>query len=60
MKCPACGNEMEKGLVQAGSRILWSKKKHDFLLPKEGEATIGYSPLGDVCLEAFICKICKK
>lgn len=61
MKCPICGNEMEKGLVQAGQRVLWSKKRHYFsLLPKEGEVTIGYNPLGNVCFESYICKSCKR
>ena len=61
MKCPICGNEMEKGYLQAGQRMSWVKKKHKVsLLPKEGEISLGNNVLGGLVFEAYICKDCKK
>lgn len=61
MKCPVCGNEMEKGFVQALNRMAWVKKKHAVsLLPKEGEVLLGNKAFTDVVIDAYICKACRK
>ena len=54
MKCPVCGNEMEKGYIQTGERMSWVRQKHKVsLFPKDGEVS-------GLAFEAFICKSCKK
>lgn len=61
MKCPVCGNEMEKGYLQSGQRMSWVKKKHKVsLLPQAGEVSLGNNILGGLAFEAHICKACKK
>ena len=42
MKCPVCGNEMEKGYIQTGERMSWVRQKHKVsLFPKDGEVMLG-------------------
>ena len=42
MRCPTCGNEMEPGYIQCGSKMAWVKSLHKVsLLPKEGEVLLG-------------------
>ena len=61
MKCPYCNNEMEKGFIQTGNRIAWTKQQHKFsLLPKEGEVMLGNNMYKGVNFPAYICKKYKK
>lgn len=42
MKCPVCGNEMEKGYIQTGERMSWVKQKNKVSsYPKDGEVMLG-------------------
>ena len=57
MKCPVCGNEMEKGNIQTGERMCWVKQKHKVsLVPKDGEVMLGNNVFSGLAFEAFICK----
>lgn len=62
MKCQICGDEMEKGYLEAYRALLWAKKKHNLSLsPTDGEiAFYKLNPFSYMNLEAFICKQCKK
>ena len=61
MLCPFCGSEMEKGLLQSGTMMVWVKKKHILsLYPKEGEVLLDKNYLGGCVVPAWICKGCKK
>ena len=61
MNCPVCGKMMEEGLVQAGPRAIWVKKKHLVsLLPKKGEVELGRNLMGYCAIPALICKDCKR
>ncbi len=61
MLCPFCEKEMEKGLLQSGSIMVWVKKKHMLsLYPKEGEVLLDKKYLGGCTVPAWICKSCKK
>lgn len=61
MRCPFCGDSMEKGLIQGGNLLVWVKKKHYFsLLPKEGEVILDRDYLTGSAIPAWICKKCKK
>ena len=61
MNCPFCGQEMEQGFVQSGTRILWTKKIHKIsLLPKDGDVLLLKSVLRPSAIPACICKVCKK
>jgi len=52
---------MEKGFIQAGQRMAWVKKKHKIsLLPKKGELILGNNVLLGLCIDAYICKTCRK
>ena len=61
MNCPVCGKIMEEGLVQAGTRAVWVRKKHLVsLLPKKGEVELGRNIMGYCVIPAYICKDCKR
>lgn len=61
MRCPTCGNEMEPGYIQCGSKMAWVKSLHKVsLLPKEGEVLLGNNVFLGLSFEAYICKVCKK
>lgn len=61
MKCPFCGKEMEKGLLQGSGRLLWCRELHDFtMIPRKGEVMVGMSLASNYWLPAWICKDCKK
>ena len=61
MKCPTCGNEMEKGFVQAFRRMAWVKQQHKVsLFPKNGEVLLGNNAFSDIIIDSYICKSCKK
>ena len=60
MNCPKCGKLMEDGLVQAGARAVWVRKKHLVsLLPKKGEVDLGRNLMGYCAIPSSICKTCK-
>ena len=65
MKCPYCGNEMEKGYVQCRDGLTWTPKKQwiaalsglgagAVLIGKNSGLTV------NTVAEALICKACKK
>ena len=61
MRCPFCGNDMEKGLLQSGNMIVWVKKKHYLsLLPRDGEVVLDRNYLTGASVPSWICKECKK
>lgn len=61
MNCPFCNNTMEKGLLQSGQIMLWTKKRHYvFLNAKDGEVELARDFLGGCHLPAWICKACEK
>ncbi len=61
MLCPYCQKEMEKGLLQGGSILVWVKKKHHISLnPREGEVVLDRNYLSGPAVPAWICKACKK
>ncbi len=61
MKCPFCVTEMEKGLLQGGNILAWTKKRHYLsLLTKDGEVELARDYLIGPALPAWICKKCKK
>lgn len=61
MHCPICGNEMEPGYIQCGSKMAWVKSLHKVsLLPKDGEVLLGNNVFSGLSFEAHICKTCKK
>ena len=61
MRCPFCGEDMEKGLLQSGNLIVWVKKKHYLsLLPRDGEVILDRNYLTGATVPSWICKKCKK
>ena len=63
MKCPYCGNEMEKGLIESPEPMNFMKEVRAINRPKEknGEFTLAKPKMGkhahvDVCL----CRACRK
>lgn len=62
MKCPYCGNKLERGNVVSNGRVMmFSLRKHPILFkPKEGEVLLGESMFNNVVVEADICRWCKK
>lgn len=61
MRCPFCGNPMEKGFIQSGNLMVWVKKKHHIsLLPREGEVVLDRNYWSGATIPAHICKQCKK
>ena len=61
LRCPLCGDEIEKGYIQTGERMAWVKQKHKVsLLPKEGEVLLGNNVFTALIFDAFICRKCKK
>ena len=61
MLCPFCGKEMEKGLLQSGSIMVWVRKKHMLSLhPKEGEVLLDKNYVTSCTVPFWICKACKK
>jgi hypothetical protein len=61
MKCPYCGEEMHKGLVQSGRDIFWSpKKKKIFFIPISPDDILIAGGLNGATKESHFCKDCKK
>lgn len=63
MKCPYCGNEMEKGLLQSYRWIYFGKEKHKTLaVPKDGEdriVAVDRWPASCAWTESFYCENCE-
>lgn len=63
MKCPYCGEEMERGVIQSPQEISWKDKKHVFGRAKLHEGSIVLSELslikGSASI-AFLCRKCEK
>ena len=52
---------MEKGFIQTGRSMVWVKRRHKlFLVPDEGEVSLGFDPLFGLLFDAYICRDCKK
>lgn len=64
MKCPYCGQEMEKGYITTDARsIAWRKEKYESALVAKGSNGIQLSRkmVGACNLDnAYCCKSCKK
>ncbi|WP_053957480.1 PF20097 family protein [Inediibacterium massiliense] len=61
MKCPYCNTEMKEGILQSNRYLLWAKTKHKLSYhPKDEEILLDEKMIGDVTVEAYICKDCKK
>lgn len=62
MLCPYCGEEMDKGVVQSGRKIFWTRnKKKMFWVPNssKGDITIA-GEMNGWTKEANLCKECRK
>ena len=62
MKCPYCGEEMERGYLQSGVIILWTNKPHKMILkPKDKmEFIIKQNSLGGASIKGNCCKKCRR
>ncbi len=61
IRCPFCVNEMERGFLQGGNLLVWTKKRHYLsLLTRDGEVELTHNYLVGPALTAWICKDCKK
>ncbi len=62
MKSPDCLSEMERGFIQSGRCILWTKEKQRLTMkPESREAFIlAENMLGGAVVSAFHCKSCRK
>ncbi len=61
-KCPYCGNEMERGILQTGgNNIIYDIKKHKiWAYPSKQGFQLVYHPPGQACIEnVWHCKHCK-
>lgn len=64
MKCPCCGEEMVKGVVQSARKIFFTTKEHKFWfapdIALEDEILLSsHNWTGPTCI-AYICAECKK
>ena len=60
MQCPTCHQEMERGFVQSGNVMSWTKRIHKVsLLPRDGEVLLWQNWLKPSAIPASICKDCK-
>lgn len=47
MKCPYCGVEMEKGVIQSARQIFWSYHKNNLIFsPNEDKDDVVIAPFG--------------
>lgn len=47
MKCPYCGVEMEKGVIQSARQIFWSYHKNNLIFsPNEDKGDVVIAPFG--------------
>ena len=63
MKCPYCGNEMERGVIQSPHEISWTDKKHFFGRAGFHKGSVVLSQLSFLtgsAVRAYCCKSCKK
>ena len=65
MKCPYCGKEMEKGLLQSPQEIAWlnGERKHFFGKAEfhDGSVVLSeFSFLKGSVVTAYLCRDCKK
>ena len=64
MKCPCCGNEMEKGVVQSARQIFFTTKAHKFWLASDaacdGEIMLSSHNWTRPTCTAYHCGRCKK
>lgn len=65
MKCPYCGEEMEKGFIQSPQEISWLKGEKRPLLGRaafhDGSVILSeLSMLKGSAVTAYLCRACKK
>jgi PHP family Zn ribbon phosphoesterase len=60
MKCPYCGEEMEKGVIQSPQEISWKRKKHFFGRAEFHDGSIVLSELSMLKGSATIAHCCRK
>ena len=65
MKCPYCGKEMEKGLIQSPNEIAWLKGEKRKLFTKasfhaDSVLLSEFSALKGSAVAAYNCNECKK
>ena len=63
MKCPYCGEEMEKGIIVSPEPINWLKEEHFINQPKkdQGEFTLAKASMSKrAAVEAWVCRKCQK
>ena len=63
MKCPFCGEEMEKGIIASPEPINWLKEEHFINQPNKdkGEFMLARGSMGKrTTVEAWACKSCRK
>lgn len=60
MKCPCCRLEMDKGYLQTGTGIAWTKEIHRTSLLSKGKDLKQDNNVYSGCnFVAYICKKCK-
>jgi len=64
MKCPYCGNDMEKGYINSRDGVVWRKKKSvaaAFDILASDAVDLGTrKPLGEHYVVVYRCADCKK
>lgn len=64
MKCPYCGEEMERGYIKSGRSIYWGKDELVDPIYYPNDIKINKFSLGDLfrgySVEAYHCSSCKK
>ena len=59
--CPECGKVMEKGFLQGGRVLAFTKKRHRLsLLPGENEFLLSNHAVRGFLFPAYLCRDCKK
>lgn len=61
MRCPICGNEMQKGYLKSAKPIFWSTKRKITLLPCKEDVKVSTPDEWQGCYqETFYCAQCGK
>ena len=60
MKCPKCNCEMETGMSQPGTIIIWTNIKHHLSIhPRKDDVVLADNPMGGATASACICRNCE-
>ena len=62
MKCPYCGSEMTKGVVQSAREVFFTKEPHTLWFRAKGneEVVLSYDNFSRPTCDAHICRTCRK